>query len=214
MVLARAERAYGVVPQAGGDLYARIRHLRKRLLEGLELRHFGRVQAGFDFDRARKLTIRIQAQLLPGSAAAGPYGPPVARPEDPLTVDLEAAALCARLVAFQEGYLDRAAPQERVAETLIKLEREVVGRPIHAPLASRRAVVRVGPVLDVQEVLRGRHAASREALIEAILTRLREGLQGTLDSIEREIPCPAGSRQPSRSFAWGEVGRVLAKVYA
>jgi len=186
-LLARAERAHGLTPVPGEGLFERVRRLRQRLLEDLERKHFGRVQEGFDFDRGRKLMILIQGRLLAAGAGGGYYGPPAAPPEDPLTTDLEAAHLCARSVSFQEDYLIQDPTPERMAETLIKLEREVLGKEIRGSLGKRRAVIRIAPPLDVGEFLAAESAeTSRDDTIEAIVIRLHEALQGALDSIARE----------------------------
>lgn len=186
-LLARAERTHGVTPPRGEGLYERIRRLRRQLLEDLERKHFGRVREGFDFDRARKLMIRIQGHLLAAVGGGGYYGPPAAPPHDPLTADLEAARLCARSVAFQDDYLLQDPTPERMAETLIKLEREVLGKEIRGSLAKRRAIIRIAPPLDVQEFLAGGSVgSSRDETIEAIVIRLHEALQGVLDAIARQ----------------------------
>ncbi len=192
-LLARAERAYGLMPAPGEELFERVRRLRRSLLERLEQKHFGRIREGFDFDRARKIIIRIQGRLLGAGSAGDYYGPPVAPPDDPLAADLEAASLCARSVSFHEDYLLPDSTPERMAETLIKLEREVLGREVRAPIGKRRAVVRIEPPLDVGEFMaRETAGASREDTIEAIVIRLHEVLQGALDGIALEIAGRAG----------------------
>jgi hypothetical protein len=188
-LLSRAEERYGVKPDPGLDLYERVHRLRRTLLEQLEQRHFGRVQDGFDFDRARKLMIRIQGLLLGKGAAAGysgHYDVPTAPPDDPLTADLEAANLCARSVAFRDDYLIENPTPERMAETLTKLEREVLGKQVRSSLAKRRAIVRIAPPLDIREYLAKKQAgASLDEVIEAVVVRLHDTLQATLDGIAR-----------------------------
>jgi hypothetical protein len=63
-LLSRAEQKYGVAHDSGIGLYERVHRLRRTLLERLERKHLGQVQEGFEFDRARKLMIRIQGLLL------------------------------------------------------------------------------------------------------------------------------------------------------
>jgi 1-acyl-sn-glycerol-3-phosphate acyltransferase len=188
-LLSRAEQRHGVKPDPGLDLYERVRRLRRTLLERLEEKHLGRVQDGFDFDRARKLMIRIQGVLLGAHMGTGYYGPPTAPPDDPLTADLEAATLCARSVAFQDDYLAQDPSPERMAETLTKLEREVFGKQIRTALGKRRAIVRIAPPLDVRDFLPASTAtASLDDRIEAIVVRLHDTLQATLDAIARTDP--------------------------
>ena len=186
-LLCRAEQRYGVRPDPGLALYERVRCLRRSLLERLERKHLGQVQDGFDFDRARKLMIRIQGLLLGKVVAPGYYGVATAPPDDPLAADLDAATLCARSVAFHDDYLAEHPTPERMAETLTKLEREVLGKQIRAPLGRRRAIVRIAPPLDVREFLSAQGGASSiEGTIEAIVVRLHDALQATLDAISRE----------------------------
>ncbi len=183
-LLSRAEEKYGVKPDPRLDLYDRVHWLRRTLLEQLERRHLGRVQEGFDFDRARKLMIRIQGQLLQKRGAPGYYDAPTAAADDPLTADLEAANLCARSVAFRDDYLIENPTPERMAETLNKLEREVLDKQIRSPLAKRRAIVRIAPPLDIREYLAKEKAgASLDEVIEAVVIRLHDTLQSTLDTI-------------------------------
>ena len=186
-LLSRAEQRYGVTPDPGADLFQRVHRLRQILLEGLERKHLGRVQDGFDFDRARKLMIRIQGQLLGKRGAPGYYDAPTAPADDPMTADLEAANLCARSVAFHDDYLAEHPTPERMAETLAKLEREVLGKQIRSPLAKRRAIVRIAQPLDIREYLaKEKASASLDEVIEAVVVRLHDTLQSTLDAISRQ----------------------------
>ncbi len=189
-LLTRAEQRYGVTPDPAADLFQRFHRLRQTLLEGLERKHLGKVQDGFDFDRARKLMIRIQGLLLGKGATpgySGSYDTPTAPPDDPLTADLEAATLCARSVAFRDDYLAEKPTPERMAETLTKLEREILGKQIRSPLGKRRAIVRIAPPLDIREFLaKDKRGTSLDEVIEAIVIRLHDTLQSTLDAIARE----------------------------
>ena len=186
-LLSRAEHKYGMSPDPGTGLYERVHRLRRALLEQLEQKYLGQVQHGFDFDRARKLMIRIQGLLLGKVVAQGYYGVATAPPNDPLAADLEAATLCARSVAFHDDYLAEKPTPERMAETLTKLEREVLGKQIRSPLAKRRAIVRIAPPLDIQEYLaRQKAGVSTDEVIEAIVVRLHDTLQATLDEISLE----------------------------
>lgn len=191
-ILAQEERSHGVTPSPAEGLFDRIRHLRQTLLEQLELKHIGQIREGFDFDRARKLMIRIQGSLLAaaGGIGYGGYhgygGRAAATGVDSLTNDLEAARLCARSVAFQDDYLLENPTPERMAETLIKLEREVLGTETRT-FGKRRAVIRIAPPLDLREFLSGQStAAVDDETIEAIVIRVQETLQGALDAIAQE----------------------------
>lgn len=186
-LLARAEHKYGVKPDPGLDVSGRVRRLRRTILERLERKYLGRVHDAFDFDRARKLMIRIQGRLQAERGATGYSSPSSVLSDDPLTADLEAASLCARSVAFRDDYLAQHPTAERMAETLTKLEREMLGRPIRTALGKRRAIIRVAPPLDVQEYLADQKTGPiPEEVIEAVVIRLQETLQSTLDAIARD----------------------------
>jgi hypothetical protein len=74
-----------------------------------------------------------------------------------------------------------------MAETLTKLEREVLGKQIRSPLSKRRAVVRIAPPLDVRDFLSTQGGAPFvEGTIEAIVVRLHDTLQATLNTISRD----------------------------
>jgi hypothetical protein len=76
-----------------------------------------------------------------------------------------------------------------MAETLTKLEREVLGKQIRTALGKRRAIVRIAPPLDVREFLPASTAtASLDDRIEAIVVRLHDTLQATLDASARTDP--------------------------
>ena len=186
-LLSRAEQAYGITPNPGEGLFGRVHRLRRILLERLERKHLGQVQDGFDFDRARKLMIRIQGVMLGAHMGTGYYGPPTAPPDDPLTADLLAATLCARSVALRDDYLAENPTPERMAETLIKLEREVLGKEIRAPLGRRQAIIRIAPPLDAADFLpEHKTTSSLDECIESLVVRLHEMLQAALDGIGRE----------------------------
>ncbi len=186
-LLARSERRYGVTPVQGEPLFERIRRLRRWLLEDLERKHFGGVREGFDFDRARKIIIRISGFLMEASPGAEFKGPPFVPKDDPLKEDWDAATLCARSVAFHDDYLLENQTPERMAETINKLWREVLFVEDAPTVGKRRAIIRIAPPLDVGEFMRGQsEEASRDDLIEALVIRLHGALQGELDAIARE----------------------------
>lgn len=184
--LAQSERAKGMTPQPDEGLFERIRRLRRTLLEQLEQKHAGKVQEGFDFDRARKLMIRLQGLLADSARGIGYYELSATPPDDPLMTDLETARLCARSVAFQEDYLLQNPSPERMAETLTKLEREIFGTGTRV-FGKRRAAIRIAPPLNVREFLpRDTSTSSLDEAIETVVTRLQESLREALDALAQK----------------------------
>jgi hypothetical protein len=187
--LALFEQLHGLEANPDEDLFERIQRLRHHLLRRLESKHLGHVREGFDFDRARKLMIHIQGSLL-GARRAGGSGvhdgyvdEPKTADDGPLKEDLEAAKLCARSVAFQDDYLLRYPTPERVAETLVKLEREILGTETRI-FGKRRAIIRVASPLNAREFLRDQESSSvDDDTVEALVVGVHEALQGALDSI-------------------------------
>lgn len=180
-LLSREEQTHGVTPVAGDGLFERVERLREILLERFEKKHFGQVQPGAHITRARKLMIRIQGAMLTATGGDGYYGPPAVKSKDPLAPDLNAARLCARSVAFQKDYLLEHPTPKRMAETLVKLEREVLGSETRT-FGRRRAIIRVGELLDVSEYL-PQYETLPEDAIDAVVARLHTTLQGELDAI-------------------------------
>jgi hypothetical protein len=187
--LAQFEQLHGIDVTPGEELFDRIRRLRRLLLRQLELKHLGRIREGFDFDRARKLVIHIQGSLLVARKTGGSGVPDgyVDRStntnDDSLEKDLETAKLCARSVAFQDDYLLQNPTPERMAETLVKLEREILGTETRT-FGKRRALIRVADPLDVREFLRGHGTSSvDDDSVEAVVVRVQESLQAALNSI-------------------------------
>jgi hypothetical protein len=184
-LLAQKERLHGVMAIPGESLFERIHRLRRILLERLEEKHLGRVQQGFDFDRARKLIIRIQGSVLDAERIGGYLSAHTYTQPGFLSEDLEAAQLCARSVAFQDDYLLQNPSPERMAETLVKLEREVLGTETRT-FGKRRAVIRIAEPLNVFELLQGDNTASDNESIEAIVIQVQETLQQALDAIVQD----------------------------
>jgi hypothetical protein len=183
------EQLHGLEATPGEELFARIQRLRHHLLSRLELRYVGHVRNGLDFDRARKLMIHIQGSLLAARSIGGSgvhegyVDRSMNADDDPLLKDLEAAKLCARSVGFQDDYLLQDPTPERMAETLVKLEREIVGTETRI-FGKRRAIIRVASPLDVREFLRDQASSSiDDDTVESLVVRVQEALQQGLDSI-------------------------------
>ncbi len=187
-LLARTEQDLGLRAEPGEDVYDRVRRIREYLLTTLEHRYLGRVRQEDAFDRARWLILHLLEEL----AAAGARRDLPPHERDALSADLRRdlvrAQMAARSVSFAEDYVVAHPTPERMAETLMKLEREICGR-YPAPLNVRRkAVIRVGAPIDVTEFLPA--YAERKTRKDAILRlvgAIQAGIQAMLDAANAEI---------------------------
>ncbi len=187
-LLNRKEQEYGLRPDEGGDIYARVEAVRKHLLETLERRYLGRVRDELPFDRARRLIIHILEEMahlrdrrdLPEHEKAAAVAD--------FERDLTWAQTAARSVSFAEDYLIKQPTPERMTETLAKLEREVYGREAFPPKARRKATMRIGDPIDVRRYLPD--YAERKTRKEAILRLVRDlqsNIQSMIDALNAEI---------------------------
>lgn len=187
-LLTRREQELGLRPDPGGDVYDRVEGVRKHLLEMLERRYLGRVRDEYAFDRARRLIIHLLEDL---AVLRDRQDLPVyerAALEAGLRKDLAWAQTAARSVSFAEDYLISHPTQERAAETLTKLEREVYGREAFLPKVKRKAIIRIGDPIDVRRHLP--EYTDRKTRKEAILQLVQElqgSIQTMIDAVNAEV---------------------------
>lgn len=103
-----------------------------------------------------------------------------------LKKDLAALARVARMVSWQPQYVELNPSQERLAETVLKLERDVYNIKRPKQLARRKAHVKIGQPIDLGPYLSEYEMAPHEAR-HHIADKLREHLQGLIDSITSSI---------------------------
>jgi 1-acyl-sn-glycerol-3-phosphate acyltransferase len=194
-LLTRKEQELGLRPDGSRDVYDRAATIRKYLLDTLERRYLGRVRDGdYAFDRARRLIIHILEEL---AALRDRHDVPANEREAleaDLRKDLARAQMAARSVSFAEDYLIEHPTQERIAETLAKLEREVYSREALAPKVRRKAIVRVGDPIDARRYLPeyGDRKTRKDAILH-FTHDLQTSIQSMIDAINREVE--AGGRR-------------------
>jgi 1-acyl-sn-glycerol-3-phosphate acyltransferase len=103
----------------------------------------------------------------------------------PLLNDLDRLA---NLIAIQDGYVGTLPTPERMADTLRRLETEVLGEAICTGL--RRCRVRVGEPFDLAEHLAD-YSVDKRATVRTVTARLEEAVQGLLN--EMVLPTEAHS---------------------
>lgn len=187
-LLARKEREFAVRPVPAGTIYERVDAVRKHLLDTLERRYVGRVRDDYAFDRARRLIIHIleEREALRDREDLPAHERAALTAE--LTKDLSWAQTAARSVSFAEDYLIRHPTQERMAETLAKVEREVYGREAFPPKARRKAIIRIGAAIDVRRYLPqyGDRKTRKEAILR-LVDELQTSIQSMIDAINRDV---------------------------
>jgi 1-acyl-sn-glycerol-3-phosphate acyltransferase len=187
-LLSRKELEWGLRPDPAWDVYDRVRHIQKFLLESLERRYFGKVRDEFPFDRARRLMLHVLEML--DAARVQPDLPDEerkARIAD-LRRDLQRAEAAARSASFAEDYVLNRPTPERMAETLTKLEREIRGGYVEMPRVRRAAVITIGEALDVRGYLPGFDArGSRKEAILTLVRDLQTGVQTMIDAANAAI---------------------------
>ncbi|HEV2283712.1 MAG TPA: 1-acyl-sn-glycerol-3-phosphate acyltransferase [bacterium] len=182
-LLSRKEEEWGLRPDPAWNVYQRVHHIQKFLLESLERRYLGRVRDEFPFDRARRLmlhllekldVLRVQPDLSDEERKA--------RSAD-LRRDLQRAEAAARSVSFADDYVLNRPTPERIAETLTKLEREIRGRYVELPKVRRSAAVTVGEPIDVRGYLAAYDArGTRKETILRLTRDLQTGIQIMIDA--------------------------------
>jgi 1-acyl-sn-glycerol-3-phosphate acyltransferase len=169
-----------------GPLRERIVALRRELLDRIEQRHCGKAIAGTDPERIKELRRRCLDALEKTDIT------PEARAQ--VRQDLNDLYVAVQTLSYPGDYVFGVPSCERVAETLMKLDEDVLNagttRPAGA-LGPRRAVVQVGEPIDVGTFV-GAGKRPRE-VVGAITTELERRLQAELDAIGSGRPLPASA---------------------
>ncbi|MBK8222885.1 MAG: 1-acyl-sn-glycerol-3-phosphate acyltransferase [Candidatus Obscuribacter sp.] len=100
--------------------------------------------------------------------------------------DLASLARVARMVSWQPQYVELNPSQERLAETVLKLERDVYNIKRPRQLAKRRAHVKIGSPIDLSPYMDEYERAPHEAR-HLIADKLRAHLQGLIDAMASNI---------------------------
>ncbi|MFO0957437.1 MAG: 1-acyl-sn-glycerol-3-phosphate acyltransferase [Isosphaeraceae bacterium] len=182
-----------------GPLRDRIVALRGRILDEVAGRRAGKPVAGSDPERIKELRRRCLEALAQAPIAEADKAA--------IRRDLNDLYVAVQTLSYPGDYVFAAPTLERVAETLMKLDEDVLmastGNPA-VPLGPRKAVVRVGEPIDVAAVA-AQARRSREALA-AVTSELERRIQGLLDGLGpgRPIPEPAAVQaEPAQASSSG-----------
>jgi 1-acyl-sn-glycerol-3-phosphate acyltransferase len=88
-----------------------------------------------------------------------------------------------QMAGWQPQYIDLAPSQERLAETVMKLEREVFKLKTPRPLGDRDAFVRIGPPMDLSRYVE-QYRKDPSALSHRIAEELRDNIQCLIENMK------------------------------
>jgi 1-acyl-sn-glycerol-3-phosphate acyltransferase len=171
-VLALKEIEYLGAAQAG-SLTDRLTGLRGRILDRMEDRRTGRRRTDPVPVRVKELRrVCLDALADPATTPEVAHG---------LRQDLHDLFVVVQIFSYPGGYVRESPTLERVAETLMKLEQDVLGVDEPDPRGPRRAILRLGPPIDVRAGLAA--AGKPRVAIPALTAELEARIQGLLDEI-------------------------------
>ena len=153
---------------SAGPIRTRMSALSESVLSNIERRQGIESDGRATPERVRRLRQRAIAHLES-------LGEPSAR--RPWERDLEDLFFVTQLYSYRGDYLDDDPPLERLAETIDKLEEDVLDQPLPSVKGRRRADIRFGPPLPVDAEPRGRQAVAE-------LTRqMQQAVQEQIDNL-------------------------------
>ena len=162
-----------------GELDARIRDLTLSQVERLERSHLGRPFNGWALERIRRLRQHLTRLLLEKAGEAGTIRA--------IKKDLGDLLFCENLSAQSLAYVRERPSQERVAETIQRIE-EALTDDGETPLGKMGVSMRFGPPIDVR-TFRPPEGTDRKAG-DPLVAHLRATMQSLLDRQLAEGPPP------------------------
>ena len=188
-LLHRQELAHHLRPAADRltELGERVQEVRKAILSQTEVRYAGAGAgpAAQTMDRAWRLSSYLRGVLARG----GPRG---GEDREQARTDLASSDSVARMGSWQPQYTDDGASQERLAETVIKLEREVYRIKRPRQLGKRDLFLRIGEPIDVGRYVPD-YLRDARAVRQDVAERLRDKIQDLL------LPVPPTERPEGNS---------------
>jgi 1-acyl-sn-glycerol-3-phosphate acyltransferase len=177
-LLHRHELVHHLKPAADRltELSERVQEVRKAMLSQAEARYAGAAAdpRARTMDRAWRLSSYLRGLLAR-------RGPPGGEGREQARTDLASSESVARMGGWQPQYTDVDPSQERLAEMVIKLEREVYRTKRPRQLAKRDLSLRVGEPIDVSrfipDYLRDARAVRRD-----VAERLRDTIQALIEA--------------------------------
>jgi hypothetical protein len=156
-----------------GTLVDRITGLRDKLIERIEQRHKLSGAGKAIPDRVKAIRGRIRRQILDEE---NPPGPDAMRM---LQDDLDTVFVVLQLFSYPGRYVKEQPTHHRIAETLLKLEEDVLGKGSYP--APRDAAIRFGEPVDVRAFLRERSLDAKSG-VEPLTQFMAEAIQRELEA--------------------------------
>lgn len=160
-----------------GALVERILNLQTRLIERVEAKHGGPPKDKTIPERVKSLRGKIRKKLFEEA------GPPAERNAAALHDDLDTLFLAVQLYSYPGQYLRERPSVHRIAETLLKLEEDVMGSSNYATV--RRARVRFGEPIDIHQFLQARSLTAKTAA-EPLTEHLAQTIQSMIDAMDAD----------------------------
>jgi hypothetical protein len=173
-LLTREEKAYHIAPDANrlAKLTVRIQHARQTILEQVEDKNPDSINSqSRTIDQAWQLSAHLREKLGHKLTTAE---------EKELKAELAALSEVAQLVSWQPQYVESNPSEDRMAEMVLKLERELyrVKRP--RQLAKREVFVRVAEPIDLGQFL-PQYQANPHGLRHTLAEQLRDTIQALIN---------------------------------
>jgi len=176
-LLRRQELAHHLRPAADRltDLGDRVQEVRQAILSQAEARYAGAAASpqARTMDRAWRLGSHLRALLN----RRAPYG---AEGREQARTDLASSESVAQMAGWQPRYTEGDPSQERLAETVIKLEREVYRTKRPRQLAKRDLFIRIGEPIDLGRSIPD-YLRDAQAVRRILAERLRDEIQRLLE---------------------------------
>ena len=181
-LLHRHELAHHLKPHADRltELGERVQEVRKAILSQAEARYAGTTAT----PRPRRWTGR--GGSVPTCVTCWPGGPSGGEDREQARTDLASSESVAQMGGWQPRYTDEDPSQERLAEMVIKLEREVYRTKRPRQLARRDLFLRIGEPIDLSHYIPD-YLRDAQAVRRTIAEQLRDTIQQLL-----EPAAPAG----------------------
>lgn len=183
-LLQRQELAHRLRPAADRltALGERVQEVRKAILSQSEAKYAGFTpgRSVQTMDRAWQLSSYLRGLLSRTE-------PPNVDDREQARTDLESSESVAQMAGWQPEYTNVDPSQERLAETVIKLEREVYRKKRPPQLARRDLFLHIGEPIDMSRYLPD-YARDPKAIRRSIAEELRNKIQHLLD---RTLPTSA-----------------------
>ncbi len=166
-----------------GDLVERIIGLQHALVGRIESAHYGEEREGSIPERVKALRSTIRRELTDES----PEGTNPPREEE-LYDDLDTLFVAVQLYSYPGQYLKESPTLHRIAETLVKLEEDVLGEGLYP--TPRSVTVRFGEPVRVGGFLE-QHGLTVKSAVAPLTELLADGIQSMLEELASEDPGPS-----------------------